>query len=190
MPPLPRSIVSGDVLTFIETDSSFPAGTYTATLSIKAESGPNLNLTSTASGRDHLFALTSSDTGMLITGNAVATFSMVDGSGNRTTRRSQMIFIIPDPSKPTPPSPAQLQVDAITAAITKLATGTTQSASFNGQSFTKKNLSELYSMQTALKAQLARERQQLNQAMGISPNRDIAPRFAPTSGIGPFFRQT
>ena len=185
MSPFPQRFIAGDTITFTESDSEYPAPTYTAGLSIKSETGAVLTFASTQNGTDHLFTLPGTLTAQLVTGNAIGTFYMVDENGNRTTRHCQPLYVVPDPTQPTPQSPTQIQLANLDAVITQLTSSTAQSASFNGQSFTNKDLNQLYAMQTNLQAKLFREQITAKRAQGIDPKMNVSQRFRPTAA-GPF----
>ena len=80
-------------------------------------------------------------------------------SGERTTAKTGTVTVTPNLSVALEASKAAQMLEAIDDAIVTLSAGTNQTVSFNNQSFTKKNLSELVKFRDRIRAEvLAEER--------------------------------
>lgn len=90
------------------------------------------------------------------------------------TRKSCVFTVKPNPSTAQEKSFAKKTLEAVEAAILKLASGTNETVNINGQQFTKKDINELWTLRTNVLADVIREDRA---ALGIGQGYNIQGRF-------------
>ncbi len=178
---IPGSFTSGESIVWTDTLPDYPTGTYTVAYNFAAHWTPV----------DGYESFTVSGTGV----GTVWTFTMPTSTPPKAGKyawqklvtrvsdslkaqlTSGVITVIPNLSTAPTTSTAATQLAAIQTAITTLTSGSAQSVSFNGQSFTKKDLSKLLDDRTRLEAQVIRENRLLAALAGNPYDTNIETQF-------------
>lgn len=156
---VPFRFTIGDAYSFLVTDSDYAAPDWTAQLVIRDSAGTVRSYGATADGSNHLFALTNADTSTLKPGPGTVSLVYSDGT-SRQSDGWREVFILDDPTKAATPSTAEKIVAELEDSILKLAGKSNVSVSFNGQSFTKRDMNQLNETLTYWKARVIREKAQ------------------------------
>lgn len=153
---IPARLTIGDAYAFNYGCSVYSAPDWDATLVIRDSEGNVVSFIGADDGSNHSFSLANADTSKLKAGLGTAVVTFSDGT-NRQSSYPYSIWIDPDPTKAILPTEAEKIVNEIEAAILKLSGTTETSVSFNGQSFTKRDLGAMNQMLTYWKARVIRE---------------------------------
>lgn len=175
---IPCKIEAGDAVSFLLSYTSYPASTFAGSFVLSMGTIAPVITAATASGDNFLVTLSSTATAPIVPGNYEWAF-YVTQSGNRYTAQNGVISVLPNLAVAASPSTAQNMLTALNAAITALASSKNQSVSFNGQSFTKRDMKSLLEQRVLLQAEVMREQAALaRQRGGPDPGR-IAIEFVP-----------
>lgn len=185
---IPKTLTVGDAVSFKIQDRNFPAPTWTSKVIFKDQSGGVKTFAGSASGSDHLFALTNAQAAKLVAGQNLVCLQFSDGTNRQSTDWAE-IEVLPDPASSQSPSFAQQQVTLLQAVIQKLQGSKFQSVNFNGQSFTQNNLLDYQKQLTYWEARLIQERKRAAAKRGIQSCSPVSPSFlSPSESIPPFNR--
>lgn len=142
---LPSSFVSGDALRVTLADSNYPSTlwtlkvwfqTATATTEFTATAGPSTSFS---------LYITSAQSAALASGKyrVGLVFTEIAVPNDRATGETEYdVTVLANPAVARPKSQARKILEAMEAAMLLLSSGSNASVSFNGQSFTKRNLKE------------------------------------------------
>lgn len=170
---IPAEIRSGDTAIFtVAAPSDYPAGTWTLTFDIMLNGTAIAQTTATTSGSDYLVTIASTTTDDWAPG-IYQYAAFVTSSGQRATIYSGTIRILENVAVTRTATVAESLLTKVETALSSLMSGTNQSVSFNGQTFTKKDLAQLITIRDRLKAEVLAERAQLSGTNRIT----IRPRF-------------
>lgn len=153
---VPVFLTAGDAASFRVSDSTFAAPDWSAQLVIHDSAGNVRTFDAADDGSGHLFTLSNANTLTLKPGAGKMSLIYSDGT-HRQSAGFREIFIMGDPTKPGAKSTAQKIVDELEAAILKVSGSTNAAVSFNGHSYTKKDLGEMTRILTFWKARVIRE---------------------------------
>lgn len=148
----PNSFVSGDSVSFLVSASDFPAGEWSLKFSIATDSFPVV-VEGTVEGLMHKVDIEPSVSETILPGD-YACFFVLSKGGERVTVSDGFVRVLPNPLASMPDSWASRTLALVEEAITKIAAGTNTSVSINGQSFTKRSLSELTAFRDRLRMEV------------------------------------
>lgn len=178
----------GDTFAFSETFTAYPADAYTITLYL------NLNGTAATNVAGTNSTLTTWDFSIPKTATANLTAGLYDyafyatktADNTRSTAKTGQLQFIPNLAATVTKSEAQLILDALNATILSLSASGNQSVSFNGQSYSKRDMMQLMQMRRELEAQVFREQREAANLRGVVDDGNIGVRFNPGAGAYPF----
>lgn len=156
---IPKSIVSGDSVTWTDSLPQYPASSWQLSWAIRGNSV--LDEIATADGDDFVTVISSVESATLSTGVHHWQAYVTQGA-TRTTIGNGAIEVIRDlastPAGYDGRSEAQVMLDAVSQAIVAIGNGELiQSYSIKGRSLTKYSLTELIQLRDRLKGEVARE---------------------------------
>lgn len=164
---IPCRIISGDTAIFTLSDSAHPASGWLLDF-VLSRNGIKLSTTrATADGDNYAVTLTAALSASLAPGQAQWTLVYTERTGSppqRDTGDSGWLIIAPDPAGSLTPTANQLALAACNAAIAGLVASPEQTVSFNGQSFTSRNIGDLFTARDRLQVLVNNELRE----MGIS----------------------
>jgi len=140
----PQSFTAGDGTTITIFDGGFlPSDGYTAKLILSMNGKVKLSVDG-SDGADNkfTFTLTSEATADLEPGEYTYTFTFLKNSV-RTSLEPLILYVNPNPETSLSDTVHQQQLAAVEQAILKVSAGDNVSVTFNGQSYTKRNLKDL-----------------------------------------------
>lgn len=183
---IPCSIESGNT-----TVITMGLGAYTPTLwptanmYLSLNAGTPVTVAATTSGNNYTFTLTATASAAMAIGSYDYAIYVIDASSNRETAQTGKIQITPNLAVAGTPSTAQAMVTQLEATLLTLATTGAQSASFNGQSWSKFQIGELQTMLRDWKSRVAKERREDAARRGEDPSQTFSPTFG-NGSPGPF----
>jgi hypothetical protein len=173
----PQSFNAGDAATFTIFDGAYlPGDGYTSKLIFSKDGQVVLTKDGDANGTKFVFTIASADTATVVPGEYTFSFTFTK-DGARSSTGADFVYINPNPEVSITLSPAQQQLAACEEAILALSSNGNASVSFNGQSFTKRNLVDLMDFRDRLQARVNAELR----ALGLSRKggaRTVATRFS------------
>lgn len=156
---VPRSIAAGTTLFFTETLSGYPASLWTLAFILNLDGVFVANIAGGANGNN-----------FIVTAPIATTAAWKPGQYNFAERVTEIaaptniiqvcigqIAVTPDFSVSATPTPSQVQLTAIEAAILILVASPNSSVNFNGQSMTQQNLKEMFDIRDRLKVRVEAE---------------------------------
>lgn len=177
---VPKSIAAGTTLLFTETLSGYPASLWTLAFILNLDGAFIANIAGTPSGNDFIVTSPIATTAAWKPGqyNFAERVTEIADATNVIQVCTGQIAVTPNFSVTATPTPSQVQLTAIEAAILILIANPNSSVNFNGQSMTQQNLKEMFDIRDRLKARVDAE---LN-AAGLSTRggaKRIVTRFEP-----------
>lgn len=174
---VPTVVESGNNYSFTETFTDFPPSGYLLqfVMQIPGSNANVINATNYGTG----------NTGFQVnfgTPNVAGRYQFAEyvtarDGGERSTAKTGIIQVIPDLTQPQPLSAAAQMLANIETAITQLTTGGFSSVSVNNVSYTRYDLTTLYSRRTALQAEVLREQAQSDSYRGVKNSGIMGTRF-------------
>lgn len=149
-------LVAGDSDVLVFYDPDHPASSWSATFVLNRNGTTILSKAATISGDYHSVALATGDTSGLSPGIAQA-YMLYTSGALRETLAVGTVSIAPNPSVTMTPTDAMAALAAVKQTITKLVSMVESSASFNGQTFTLQNISQLFEARDRLQAEVNNE---------------------------------
>jgi hypothetical protein len=147
------------------------------------------NITATESGDEFTFTISAAASAALAPGLYDYAIYFTYTGTQRISIATGQIRITPNLATSQTASDAQTMLTALNATITTLMASGNASVSFNGQSFTRRNLDELIKMRTQLRAEVIAERRAAARARGDRSQGVYAPNFISSHGAcSPFCR--
>jgi len=175
---LPAIIESGDTVIFTEDFTDYPVSAWGVKLYVSLNGTAVTNWTGSGSGSTYTFTLTAAQTAALTAGRYLFAFYATEtATSQRELAKTGELDVLPNLAATQTASTAQTLLTNIETAITALSSGENQSVSFNGQSFTKKDLGGLLRQRTQLQAEVIREKRRADALRGIRRSNCIAPIF-------------
>lgn len=181
----PANIQSGDTYHFYIPSFCYSPTEWNGTLYLSQGIVAPTAITATSGGPNQfLIEITAAQSATFKWGYAQTQFRVAKATdaNHKHSIYESPLFILPDLSQTQTLSIAQTMAAAAQEAILSIATGGNQSVSFNGQSFTKQNISSLQSIYAFWKAQVIQEQNALNAARGYDTTGVIRSRFLQTDG--------
>lgn len=167
----PRDYTDGDTLSVVETVPGYTAGTGVSV--VYRLSGPEqFTITATGSGTTWTSAIPTGKKPGIYAWQKVGT-----AAGVVTTLDSGSTRIGANLAATVPTSSAATMLAAAEAAFTSLLADSTESANFNGQSFTYSKRGDLLAVINQLKATVQAEQDALKIQQGLGTGRRISTRF-------------
>jgi hypothetical protein len=155
---LPDKIEAGNTYNITESFSLYPTSAWTMQL-VLSLNGKSKSVKTTVSGTSFAFTLPTDLAPGLYD---YAEYVTETASGQRATAKQGVIEVLPNLSTSAGKSTAQTILESLETAIQKLSGGTNTTVSFNGQSFTKKDLKTLQESRTYWKSEVLREQSRAN----------------------------
>lgn len=171
---IPDKTTSGEYVVWSETLADYPQGTYTVAynfvdLATPVDGYEKFSVAGSGSGTTWTFTMPTGGSapkpGRYRWQQVVTRVS----DSKAVTIASGVLIIAPDFSATPTTTAAQTMLAALETAITSLSSGLNETVSFNGQSFTKKNLRQLYDMRRDLQAEILLEQRRLAELSGEIP---------------------
>lgn len=182
---IPPQFESGNSLQFTESFTCFPASEWALTLYLSQQGVAAFNVAAEADGDNFSFTITPTQSATIAAG--IYDFAEYATKTNeRQTARTGVVVVLPNLTVSQPKSDNQIALEAITAAINKLALGTEKMVNFNGQQFEKRDLSDLIKQQTYFKAQVIYDQRVQAALRGDRQDGRIPIHFVPPSDVAPF----
>jgi len=183
---VPCSFESGNTVIFTEQFADYSPADWAATIYLSLNGVPVNNTTATESGVTYTFTIAATTTAAFQPGTYDYVIR-VAGGGEVATAKTGQINVLQNLAVAATPSTAQAMLTAIDATITALLGSGNQSVSFNGQSYTKRNITELRQMRLDLQAEVIKEQRAAAAARGrdVSGSRNV--RFNNGGDIWPYY---
>jgi len=176
---------TGDTITWTEHFTSYPPADWTATVYFNLNGTPALNSVAAESDGDYVFNITAEQSAALTPGTYAWAIYVVNSDSQRETARTGILTLIPNLATQHAKSMAEQQLDALNETILTLSAGGDAAVSFNGQSVTKRDLTQLMRLRPDLEAQVFREKRLAANLRGQFDSGNILSVFGPTS-YGPY----
>lgn len=158
MYPVPKCIAAGSTLLFTETLNGFPATAYALTFILSVNGVPLSGITAIPSGSDFVVSAPASTTSTWAPGRYIWAQRVTANSDSTiTSAGSGSLSVTPDFSQ-TITVPSQAKLVAVEATILKALANPNSSVNFNSQSFTSRNLKDLFDIRDRIQAQVDAER--------------------------------
>lgn len=175
---VPQYIQSGDTTRFTFNDADHPTSLWSAILYVWRNSAAVTNFSATESGDTYTVAMTAAQTASLSPGLYEWFIRFTEtSSGEIQSGASGTFTVLPNLAATQTASTAATMLSTLETCITSLAAGTNQSVSFNGQSYTKKDIGQLYRLRTQLQAEVHRERAANDALKGVTGRDRYQVRF-------------
>ena len=182
---VPCKIQSGDTIIFEITNADYSPSTHSAIIYFSRNGSAVLNVSGTESGSAYTFTLTAAQTAALAPGTHQWLIRYtVTADSTVETGESGIVAVLPNLAASQTASTAQALLTLLEAQLTTLMTSgdTYTSVSFNGQSYTKRDLTTLIPMRDNLRAEVIREKRAAALAAGRNDGRNFAIRFGQSGG--------
>ena len=153
---IPSTIAAGDTLSFSAGFSGYPATSYGLIFILSLNGAVVATLNGTPSGDDFIISATDEATASYPPGRYFYAAYVTQGGERKMAQRGQ-ISVTPNFAIAEVASEAQTLLTALNANILALSSSATSSVSFNGQSYTDRDLSQLMKMRNELRAQVQAE---------------------------------
>jgi hypothetical protein len=181
----PASVVAGDTLRLDLSDGDYPSGTWSLSVVLRGADVIKTFGADSVSGNAYELVIAASDMAKLPPGPYSVTYVYTDGD-ERASVPMGTTQVTVDPTQAAPKSIARRTLVAMEKALEELAGGSNASVSFNGQSFSKKNLKELQDAIDRQRLIVAREDNAADLAAGRGRSRNIYTRFGPFGSCGEY----
>jgi hypothetical protein len=183
-------IEAGNTYTTTQTLTGYPATLYTAALVFNRPGIAPIIVNATADGEKFVLTITGTTFTNATAGQfdfAIYLTKIADTT--RSTYITGVVNVEQNLAVAYEPTEAEAQLTALNATIDALMAtgeeGAVESASFNGQSYTKRDLPSLYLLQTQMEAKVYREKLKRDSLRGDNHSRNMGPVMLPVGqGIG------
>jgi len=170
---VPRAIDAGTTVVFHVDSNCHPSSEWTGVLVFNngIDASKSVTMTANTDGRQFDVTLTPTFTAALALGStmAIPLFTRISDSAVEYGN-AQTTVVLPAITATATPSTAQAMVTLLTAALARLAASKNASVSFNGQSFTKANISTYRDQLTYWQAIVIQEQEELTMLRGGRTN--------------------
>ncbi len=185
---IPSLVEVGDTIAFQETFTDFPSTDYSITLYLNLNGTAATNVAGTNNTVTVWdFAIPKTTTVNLSAGlYDYAFYATKTSDSTRTTAKTGQMTFIANLAATTAKSAAEILLDTLNTNILALAASGTSSISFNGQSFTKRDMHQLMEMRRELEAQVFREKRLAANLRGVVNDGSITPYFPLAGAVGSF----
>ena len=168
----PAYFNAGDTVRLSLANTDYPSSAWTLDVVLRGASSKTFR--ATADGTGYAVVIPAADSAKLTPGSYNVTLVYTHTDGERDSEPYGRVEVLPNPTAAPAKTIARQTLDAMEAALLKLAGGSNASVSFNGQSFTKKNLDQL---QNAIERQKGIVRLEEQRASGRARYGGIGVRF-------------
>ncbi len=183
--PLPPQFTAGDTVLVRERYSDYPAGTWTAKMWFSTGTGTPTGVDATTSDGDFLFTLSSTFTGALTGLDYFVSVVVTNAGEKKTPLPARSVLVLPNFAVAQTATTAQTMVAALQNALASFANSSQQSVSFNGQSFSRANITDYQRQLVYWESRVIAEQARLERARGGPDPSRIANEFLPGDG-GPW----
>lgn len=175
---VPAQIRSGNTHRFIITDADHPVATWSCKLYLMLDGQFVTSYAASESASGYSFVITAGQSSQLKAGSYSWTLRFTEtGSGEIEDGETGVMQVLRNVAVAQAKSTARIMLDSLNTAITTLAAGTNSSVSFNGQSFTKKDMGSLLRQRAMLQAEVHREEQAEKAVAGENAGNFFQVRF-------------
>lgn len=183
---VPLTIQGGDRVQFRVAPGAFSSASWTGTFYLSRNGTAVANAVATADGTGYLVTLTAAATAALTPGAYDYIFRVVATSPatDIETIEQGTLEVLPNLAATQSASTAQALLTALETAMATVVADSSASVSFNGQSFTQKDLGTLERLRTSLQAEVIREKNRAAAARGELRDGFIGVRFGRGSRCG------
>lgn len=191
---LPSAIDAGTTVAFTVSDCCHPSSLWTAVMVFNngVAAPVSVTLTANADGTRFDAAISATVSATLALGptTAIPIFTKISDTSVKEYGRAQATTVFPAITATAVPTAAQAMLTALEIAIKKLSGAVNQSVSFNGQSYSKGDLTKLLQERVRLQAEIIAEQKAALAARGGRVyNGHIQTEFVPTyCGPYPYFQ--
>lgn len=183
---VPLTLVAGDTWEWTESLSSYPASDgWSLAVHLRGFGLTVINLSSAASGDDHVVSAKASATATHLPGKYSWSALVTKGVGDDAERHqvgSGYVTVEPNMATATATTeirtPARIMLDNLESAIKRLASREVESVQYNGRTVTYKDLGKLLRDRGTLRLEVAREDEAAKVAGGLQTGRRILTRFS------------
>jgi hypothetical protein len=156
---VPKQIAAGATLLFTETINGYPATLYTLAFILNLDGALVATIAGSASGNDFIITAPATTTAAWKPGryNFAEMLTEIADTTNVNIGCSGQLSVTPNFSVNATPTDLQNQLAAIEATISKVISSPNASVNFNGQSYSKFNLKELFDIRDRLQARVDAE---------------------------------
>ncbi len=175
---VPQYLQGGDTIRFTFTDADHPPSLWSAIFYLSKNGTAITNFSATESGDTYTVAITAAQSAALAPGLYEWFVRFTETSSSEIqSGATGTITVLPNLAASQTATTAQTMLTTLETCITSLAAGTNQSVSFNGQSYTKKDVGSLYRLRTMLQAEVVRERAAIDALKGVTGRSQYQVRF-------------
>ena len=175
------TLVAGDVLVFTVRRSQYVSADWTMTFVLTKDGSKSFskNATQDVNNIDHDVNVTAADSATIKPGRLQGWLSFVKKTDatQRFTEYVGLLTVMPNPVGTLTPSEAQQALTKIKSAIKLIVSQPEASASFNGQSYSLQNITELYKIRDRLQMEVDSEMREMGVARRSGGARIILTRF-------------
>lgn len=172
----PFTIVAGNTLRVILSEPDYPSSGWTLSVVFNGDTVKQFTADS-ITGNQYELVIAASVTAQLAPGSYRVTFVYTDGDGEVASVDFGMVQVLNNPTALAAKSIARQTLEAMQAALLKIGADSEISVSFNGQSYTQKNLKDLQDAIDRQKVIVAREDLSIALESGNSSSGNIYTRF-------------
>ncbi len=176
---IPLSWEAGDTVAWTENFADFPNTAWTAKLAIEMGTSAPVVVDATNSGNDFLFTIPRTTSAGIPPGDydfSIYCYS-TGGALQRARAKTGTLTVLPDLTQALTPSFAEQQVTALQTVLATFATTAYQSVSFNGQSYSRGNISEYQKSLAYWEARVIAEQAKLAAQRGAPDPGRVQTRF-------------
>lgn len=175
---IPDSFESGDTVIFTEAFSDFPATAWGATLYLTRAGSTTVSSAAASSGNNFLFTLSAATTAAIAAGYwNYAIYVVETATSQRATAKTGRIAVLQNLAVTPTATYAQTMVTTLQTALSSLAASGNNSVSFNGQSYTRANISDYQKQLTYWQARVIKEQNDLAALRGTANTGRVETRF-------------
>ena len=181
---VPPSFEAGNTVTFSVDLADYPPASYALVFVFSRPGATPVSTAATAGGLGYVVTLPGTATAGVAPGDYDWALYATDGNGNRTTAAQGALEVLPNLAAPQMPSLAAQTLAGLQTGMQTLSSGTIQTFSGGGQSWSKKNLKELQEAIVYWESRVIKERRDADAKRGRPNNGTIEPRFVmPGCGV-------
>src|SRR5512138_1616449 len=181
---IPATLRAGDTWAWTDTQSDYPAATYTLKYSLRAYGLEPVDIVAVGSGNDHVSTVTAAITGSIPPGTyqwVAYVERTVAGVLERTTLSSGSLVVqanlLAATSTTDIRSVAEVLLDNLETAIRRLSTREVETLTVNGRTVTYRQLGGLLKDRESLRMEVNKEREAAKLAAGLASGRRILTEF-------------
>jgi hypothetical protein len=175
---IPDSFESGDTVIFTETFSDFPATAWTAALYLTRAGATTITSAAAAIGSSFTFTLSNAVTAAIAAGYwGYAIYATETATTQRATAKTGIVAVLQNLAVTPTATNAQTMVTTLETALASLAASNSVSVSFNGQSFTRANITDYQRQLVYWQSRVIKEQNDLAALRGTASSGRVETRF-------------